>query len=138
MAKRPPKQTYYQGSEDYAKQVSSEIIEQIKHGTAPWQKPWKPGEQHSPSNLATGKSLHGREQPVSHEPSDQRGTGRQQVGDLPADRGGGRASAAGREGNKSPVLPEPDGANRQKTRQGRSARTRRAKRSMRKRSGRRR
>ena len=30
-------------SEDYAKQVSGEIIEQIKKGTAPWQKPWKPG-----------------------------------------------------------------------------------------------
>ena len=36
MAKRPPKQTYRQRSEDYAKQVSSEIIEQIKKGTAPW------------------------------------------------------------------------------------------------------
>ena len=39
MAKRPPKRPYYQRSEDYAKQVSSEIIEQIKKGTAPWQKP---------------------------------------------------------------------------------------------------
>ena len=29
MAKRPPKQTYHQRSEEYAKQVSSEIIEQI-------------------------------------------------------------------------------------------------------------
>ena len=28
---------------DYAKKVSGEIIEQIKRGTAPWQKPWKPG-----------------------------------------------------------------------------------------------
>ena len=59
MAKRPPKRTSYQRSEDYAKQVSSEIIEQIKKGTAPWQKPWKPGEQHSPSNLATGKAYTG-------------------------------------------------------------------------------
>ena len=56
---KPPKRTYRQRSEDYAKQVSSEIIEQIKHGTAPWQKPWKPGEQHSPSNLATGKAYTG-------------------------------------------------------------------------------
>ena len=45
MAKRQPKQTHYERSEAYAKQVSSEIIEQIKKGTAPWQKPWKPGEQ---------------------------------------------------------------------------------------------
>ena len=56
---KPPKRTYFQRSEDYAKQVSSEIIEQIKKGTAPWQKPWKPGEQHSPSNLATGKAYTG-------------------------------------------------------------------------------
>ena len=59
MAKRPPKRTYHQRSEEYAKQVSSEIIEQIKKGTAPWQKPWKPGEQSSPSNLATGKAYTG-------------------------------------------------------------------------------
>ena len=59
MAKRQPKQTHYERSEAYAKQVSSEIIEQIKKGTAPWQKPWKPGEQHSPSNLATGKAYTG-------------------------------------------------------------------------------
>ena len=59
MAKRPAQQTYYERSEAYAKQVSSEIIEQIKKGTAPWQKPWKPGEQHSPSNIETGKAYTG-------------------------------------------------------------------------------
>ena len=59
MAKRQPKQTHYERSEAYAKQVSGEIIEQIKKGTAPWQKPWKPGEQHSPSNIATGKAYTG-------------------------------------------------------------------------------
>ena len=59
MAKRQPKQTHYERSEDYAKQVSGEIIEQIKKGTAPWQKPWKPGEQHSPSNIETGKAYTG-------------------------------------------------------------------------------
>ena len=59
MAKRPAKRSYFQRSEDYAKQVSSEIIEQIKKGTAPWQKPWKPGEQSSPSNLETGKAYTG-------------------------------------------------------------------------------
>ena len=59
MAKRQPKQTHYERSEAYAKQVSGEIIEQIKKGTAPWQKPWKPGEQHSPSNIETGKAYTG-------------------------------------------------------------------------------
>ena len=59
MAKRPPKQTYYERSEAYAKQVSGEIIEQIKKGTAPWQKPWKPGEQIGATNVATGKAYTG-------------------------------------------------------------------------------
>ena len=45
MAKRPAKQTHYERSEEYAKQISGEIIEQIKKGEAPWMKPWKPGEQ---------------------------------------------------------------------------------------------
>ena len=59
MAKRPAQQTYYERSEAYAKQVSGEIIEQIKKGTAPWQKPWKPGEQIGASNIATGKAYTG-------------------------------------------------------------------------------
>ena len=31
------------GSEQYIRQVADEIMEQIKAGVAPWQKPWKPG-----------------------------------------------------------------------------------------------
>ena len=46
-------------SEDYAKKVSGEIIEQIKKGTAPWQKPWKPGEVQHPENFSTGKRYAG-------------------------------------------------------------------------------
>ena len=30
-------------SEQYIRQVADEIMEQIKAGVAPWQKPWKPG-----------------------------------------------------------------------------------------------
>ena len=59
MAKRPAKQSHYERSEAYAKQVSGEIIEQIKKGTAPWQKPWKPGEQIGAANVATGKAYTG-------------------------------------------------------------------------------
>ena len=29
--------------EQYVRQVADEIMEQIKAGVAPWQKPWKPG-----------------------------------------------------------------------------------------------
>ena len=110
MAKRQPKQTHYERSEAYAKQVSGEIIEQIKKGTAPWQKPWKPGEQIGATNVATGKaytggnSLYLMSRQISEGRGDNRwGTYRQ------IEAAGGQVSA-GREGNTSPVLPEPDGA----------------------------
>ena len=51
--------SFRQRGEDYAKKVSSELIEQIKEGVAPWQKPWKPGEQCTPENFSTGKSYTG-------------------------------------------------------------------------------
>ena len=53
------KKTLWQRSEDYAKKVSGELIEQIKKGTAPWQKPWKPGESFMPQNFSTGKPYTG-------------------------------------------------------------------------------
>ena len=53
------KKSFWQRGEDYGKKVSDEIIEQIKAGVAPWQKPWKPGEQSSPENFSTGKSYTG-------------------------------------------------------------------------------
>ena len=110
MAKRPAKQSHYERSEAYAKQVSGEIIEQIKRGTAPWQKPWKPGEQSSPSNIETGKAYTGGNSLYLMSRQISEGRGDNRWGNLPADRGGGRAGSAGREGNESPVLSEPDGA----------------------------
>jgi putative DNA primase/helicase len=44
---------------DYVDQVASSIIRQLKEGTAPWQKPWKPGERFMPYNLTTGNEYHG-------------------------------------------------------------------------------
>ena len=38
---------------DYARRVSDDLIEQIKQGVAPWQKPWKPGERVAPENFST-------------------------------------------------------------------------------------
>ena len=52
-------QSFWQRGEDYAKKVSGELIEQIKRGVAPWQKPWKPGEQSTPENFSTGKKYSG-------------------------------------------------------------------------------
>ena len=53
------KKSFWQRGEDYAKKVSGELIEQIKRGVAPWQKPWKPGEQISAENFSTGKKYTG-------------------------------------------------------------------------------
>ena len=49
--------TFWERGEEYAKKVSGEIIEQINRGDAPWQKPWKPGEQSTPEDFSTLRRL---------------------------------------------------------------------------------
>lgn len=44
---------------EYAEQVAGRIIEQLQQGTAPWQKPWQPGELRLPHNPTTGKDYRG-------------------------------------------------------------------------------
>ena len=44
---------------EYAKKVAEGLIEQLKQGTAPWQKPWEPGQQFMPYNPTTGKDYRG-------------------------------------------------------------------------------
>jgi putative DNA primase/helicase len=44
---------------EYAKKVAEGLIGQLKAGTAPWQKPWQPGEQFMPYNPTTGKEYRG-------------------------------------------------------------------------------
>jgi putative DNA primase/helicase len=44
---------------EYAKKVAEGLIEQLKQGTAPWQKPWQPGQQFMPYNPTTGKDYRG-------------------------------------------------------------------------------
>lgn len=41
--------------------VAEKLIEQLKAGTAPWQKPWEPGEPNAylPMNPTTGKRYKG-------------------------------------------------------------------------------
>ena len=110
MAKRPPKQTYYERSEDYAKQVSGEIIEQIKKGVAPWQKPWKPGEQIGATNVATGKAYTGGNSLYLMSRQISEGRGDNRWGTYRQIKALGGAGSAGREGDASPILPEPAGA----------------------------
>ena len=40
-------------------QFAERIIEQIKKGVAPWQKPWKPGQRVLPQSLSTGREYRG-------------------------------------------------------------------------------
>ncbi|MEX8139991.1 zincin-like metallopeptidase domain-containing protein [Acinetobacter baumannii] len=45
--------------QEYAEEVAARIIEQLQQGTAPWQKPWKPGELQLPYNPKTGNPYRG-------------------------------------------------------------------------------
>jgi len=57
------KQTKTPGGKKYLdlhyKDFADRIISQIEAGTAPWQKPWKPGQQVLPQSLATGREYQG-------------------------------------------------------------------------------
>src|SRR5271166_3075571 len=44
---------------DYVDQVAASIIKQLKEGTAPWQRPWEPGERFMPYNPTTGNEYRG-------------------------------------------------------------------------------
>ena len=46
-------------SQNYVETVANAIIEQLEQGTAPWIKPWKPGERFMPYNPTTGNEYHG-------------------------------------------------------------------------------
>ena len=55
--------TSWERGEDYAKKVATELMEQIKRGDAPWQKPWKPGELATPDPFSIGKKHTGEDDP---------------------------------------------------------------------------
>ncbi len=43
----------------YHEQIANKLIEQLKAGTAPWQKPWQPGEPRMPHNPISGTRYKG-------------------------------------------------------------------------------
>ena len=45
--------------DEYHRKFADAIIEQIKKGTAPWQKPWAPGDRVLPMNVDTDRSYRG-------------------------------------------------------------------------------
>lgn len=44
---------------EYVESVAASIIQQLEKGTAPWVKPWKPGERYMPYNAVSGKNYQG-------------------------------------------------------------------------------
>jgi putative DNA primase/helicase len=44
---------------EYAAQIAGKLIEQLREGVAPWQKPWQPGQRFMPYNPTTGKDYRG-------------------------------------------------------------------------------
>jgi putative DNA primase/helicase len=47
------------GNKDYIETVAESIIRQLKEGTAPWIKPWEPGQHFKPYNPSTGNEYKG-------------------------------------------------------------------------------
>ncbi len=45
--------------DDYHSDFAAKIKDQIEQGVAPWQKPWKPGEERLPKNIQSGKPYRG-------------------------------------------------------------------------------
>ena len=45
--------------QDYYRDFADKLIARIRAGTAPWQKPWKPGESALPENMAGGRKYTG-------------------------------------------------------------------------------
>ena len=54
---KPDKQQ--ERTERYHKEFAAQLIEQVKKGAAPWQKPWKAGERIGPRNLASDRPYSG-------------------------------------------------------------------------------
>ena len=44
-------------AEAYHQQFAERILQALKDGTAPWQKPWKPGERIMPHNFGSGRTI---------------------------------------------------------------------------------
>ena len=45
--------------ENYSRTFADRLIEALATGTAPWQKPWRPGELSSPFNFTTKRTYRG-------------------------------------------------------------------------------
>ena len=51
--------TRHEKTEEYHEQFAARIIKALEAGTAPWQKPWRPGERILPHNFGSGRDYRG-------------------------------------------------------------------------------
>ena len=94
--------------DEYHRQFADAIIEQIRQGTAPWQKPWGPGERVLPANVDTGRSYSGAATACTSPPWPAGARLRRRaLGNLPPDPSPGRTGAEGRAGHPHPLVPGP-------------------------------
>ena len=94
-------------AEEYHRRFADQIIEQIKRGAAPWQKPWKAGRARSALEPRHGPALLRRQQPASGSGGPRPRLLRHPLGDLPADSGPQRPDPQGRARHANPLLSGP-------------------------------
>ena len=100
--------------DEYHRQFAEGIIEQIRQGTAPWQKPWGPGERVLPANVDTGRSYSGGNSLHLAAVQQSARLRRRPLGNLPSDPGPGRPSQKRRAGHPDPLIPGPPEDRRQR------------------------
>ena len=92
-------------TDEYHQQFADQIVEQIRQGNAPWQKPWKPGEESLPKNLSSGKEYRGGNSMYLSVAQGAKRLQRQPLGNLQADTGCRRPGPQGRKRHPHPVFP---------------------------------
>lgn len=60
-------------AKDYVQSVADSLVKQMRAGTAPWMKPWTPGERYMPFNPVSGHEYHGMNALVLMGQSDAKG-----------------------------------------------------------------
>ena len=100
--------------DEYHRQFADAIIEQIRQGTAPWQKPWGPGERVLPANVDTGRSYSGGNSLHLAAVQQERGYGDVRWGTYRQIQGPGRTGPQGRAGHSRPLVPGPPEDRRQR------------------------
>jgi putative DNA primase/helicase len=89
---------------DFVETVAGAIVGQLRQGTAPWTRPWAPGQHFLPYNPTTGNTYRGINSLWLLATSQERGYGDSRWLTLAAGLGAGRAGQEGREGHHNPVL----------------------------------